>query len=105
MARILLFDDGTYAHGVCEQNDELEGRDAKAANAQPFLWKTHKGKYLQLEDMATPHLINAINMIWNNLFDIKNDHPEVGEFWSGSYVDRAAKELTAELQKRVENFF
>ncbi len=66
------------------------------------LWKTHKGELISPCDMATPHLINAVNMIWRNIFRIKEDHPEINRDWECGYIKRALDELTKEIQKRAD---
>ncbi len=83
-------------------NSEDVGRDVEDAERHPFIWKTDKDKLMLVEEMATPHLINAINMIWRNVFGIKNDHPRIMDRWSSAYVDRATREFSKELQNRVE---
>jgi hypothetical protein len=66
-----------------------------------FLWQTDKGDLVSPRDMATPHLINAVNMVWRNLFEIKEDRPEIRNEWSCNYIRRALEELTKELQERA----
>ena len=107
--RINLYDDGSYDvdHGwkppFYQPYKQYRGRTIEAGTQDDFLWETDKGVLIAPEDMATPHLINAINMIWRNVFELKTaDRPEILGEWSSVYVDRAARELTAELQKRVE---
>lgn len=115
--RIDLYNDGSFEvdeHGVAAIEEsgggisyaplqKYRGRDLKAAGQEDFLWETDKGTLIAPEDMATPHLVNAINMLWRNVFRIKEDRPEIMNEWAALYVDRACKELSAELQKRVEN--
>lgn len=66
-----------------------------------FLWETDKGKLVAPKDMATPHIINALNMLWRNLFELKEDRPEIRNDWSSGYINRATQELSDELQRRV----
>ncbi len=95
------FPDSTGQYSIGYNSEDI-GRDAEDARREPFIWKTDKGKLLLVEDMATPHLINAIKMIWRNVFGLDNDRPEIMNSWSSAYVDRATKEFSKELQKRVE---
>jgi hypothetical protein len=94
---------GGISYRPAPKSEVSVGRTAKDAERIPFLWKTHKGKVYEVQDMATPHLIHAINMIWRNVFKLKNDHPEIMDEWASLYVDTAAREIIEELQRRVED--
>src|SRR6266446_10754653 len=39
-----------------------------------FMWQTHKGKRLELWEMATPHIWNTLKMLWNHLLKVEGDY-------------------------------
>lgn len=70
-----------------------------------FLWITFDGEVLSADEMATPHLLNALRMLWNH-----NVPPafRVGKFtrhnevygWSREYRQDAISAFLAELNER-----
>jgi hypothetical protein len=98
--RINLYSDGLYdiAGELGWEDDEPRYGDGEELD---FLWQTDKGDLISPKDMATPHLINAVNMVWRNLFEIKEDRPEIRNDWSRAYIRRALEKLTSELQERA----
>jgi hypothetical protein len=96
-----FLDDGFEIKESKVQAEFISDRGALAAIREDFVWETHKGRFQYPRDMATPHLIHAVNMIWRNWFGLKNDYPEIKSRWSDAYVRRALSELTNELNWRI----
>jgi hypothetical protein len=93
------FPDSTNQYHI-GYNSEDVGREAEDARRIPFIWKTDNGRLYLVEDMATPHLINAINMIWGNVLGTRNERSYIKN-WDSLYIDRAIKEFSKELLTRV----
>ncbi len=74
-----------------------------AANRPDFVWQTHKGKFIFPRDMATPHIFNALKMLWNHILDLDGEYkyyPDIKE-WSRRYCHKAISAFTEELWTRV----
>lgn len=70
-----------------------------------FVWYTHTGEAMDVEDMATPHVFYALRMVWNHsvpqvlkVGDGPN-YPDVRR-WCDSYRKAAITTLANELAQR-----
>lgn len=76
-----------------------------AGSMNPFLWVTHKGKVMELLDMATPHLFYTVRMLFNHsvppVFRVGEfkRYPDVPN-WPIRYRRAAVASMRKELSKR-----
>src|SRR5205814_2242357 len=70
-----------------------------------FIWRTHKGEQLKLQDMLTAHLYNSLQMVFNHVVP-KKYKLEPFKKWSGidrwkpNYRNNAIRYFLVELEKR-----
>jgi hypothetical protein len=86
------------------QFQKLEGQDDFR---EPFVWETNDGDFLELRNMATPHLFYTLRMIFNHSVPPAF---RIGQFrrranvdrWPLDYREQAGHEIRAELRKRSD---
>jgi hypothetical protein len=72
-----------------------------------FVWYTHTGEALDVEDMATPHVFYALRMVWNHsvpqILKVGDgpNYPDVRR-WSEAYRKAAIDTLANELAQRED---
>jgi hypothetical protein len=90
------------------ENDGFPSRQVqKLEDQEPFVWETNDGNFLELRNMATPHLFYTLRMIFNHSVPPAF---RVGEFrrranidrWPLDYREQAGHEIRGELRKRAD---
>lgn len=89
--------------------DAVQDELVRSDFAEPFVWVTHKGESLLVENMATPHIFYSLRMVWNHtvppVFRVTDGGGEFNRYrdvphWTDEYKRQALEAFTRELENR-----